>query len=229
MMALVMKPCVTPAHASPAWTTAGWFRLIPAAASISWVSLTGGGRIREAGEAMGPDAPGERQGSGRLRAGLCRGLVWPAERKQVRARREGAYERRRVGGARRELALEGPGARVRETRDAVGSHAIGERENRPLALGAFGLLESLAPWPETPAVAGGLEPQAAMSIEHAAAAITAGRIGGGERMEWSSWSSWHGVWKLRIERRVVVARTNERASLARATREAGLAEPPSQV
>lgn len=45
---MVMKPCVTPTHASPAWTTAGWFRLIPAAASISWVSwpvVVGSGKL----------------------------------------------------------------------------------------------------------------------------------------------------------------------------------------
>jgi hypothetical protein len=40
----------------------------------------------------------------------------------------------------------------------------------------FGLLGLLAAWLETPVVVEELEPQAAMSIEHAAAAITTGRM-----------------------------------------------------
>lgn len=48
----------------------------------------------------------------------------------------------------------------------------------------FGLLGWLAPWLETAAVVEELEPQAAMSIEHAAAAITTGPMRWRGRMEW---------------------------------------------
>ena len=63
---LVIIPCVTPTHTSPASTIAGRCRSIPALATISWLSsplLVGSGRLGN----RGCDAAGEGQHRGDLR------------------------------------------------------------------------------------------------------------------------------------------------------------------